>query len=133
MARDLKEDFFRLDGAWASFELMSIRKREDYLKPFRILRCKIDDQVDFQMSESVRSLTEATVLIEIFGEEELVAASGQGPVHAVDNAMRKILEKHYPQLSEVRLEQFDVRLLHHARTVSDDEENGAAGPVRVLA
>ena len=42
MARDLKEDFFRLDGAWASFELMSIRKREDYLKPFHVLRCKID-------------------------------------------------------------------------------------------
>ena len=101
MGRDLKEDFFRLDGAWASFELMSIRKREDYLKPFRVLRCKIDDQVDFQAPESVGSATEATVLIEIFGEEELVAGSGQGPVHAVDNAMRKILEKHYPQLAEV--------------------------------
>src|ERR1700757_1922965 len=106
MARDLKEDFFRLDGAWASFELMSIRKREDYLKPFRLLRCKIDDQVDFQGPESIRSTTEATVSIEIFGEEEFVAARGGGPVHAVDSAMRKILEKHYPQLSEVKLEEF---------------------------
>jgi len=132
MARDLKEDFFRLDGAWASFELMSIRKREDYLKPFRLLRCKIDDQVDFQVNESLRSTTEATVLIEIFGEEELVAASGRGPVHAVDNAMRKILEKHYPQLSEVRLEEFDVRLLH-GTTEEDDDEQGAASLVRVLA
>ena len=52
MARELKEEFFRLDGAWASFELMSIRKRDDYLKPFRVLRCKIDDQVDFRASES---------------------------------------------------------------------------------
>jgi hypothetical protein len=42
MARDLKEDFFRLDGAWASFELMSIRQREDYLKPFI---AAIDDTV----------------------------------------------------------------------------------------
>ena len=96
MARDLKEDFFRLDGAWASFELMSIRRREDYLEPFRLLRCKIDDQVGFQSLETVRSATEATVSIEIFGEEERVTASGQGPVHAVDNAMRKVLEKHYP-------------------------------------
>ena len=48
MARDLKEIFFRLDGAWASFELTSIRMREDYLKPFRVLRCNIDDQVDFE-------------------------------------------------------------------------------------
>lgn len=43
MARDLKEDFFRLDGAWASSELRSIRRREYYLKPFQVIRCKIDD------------------------------------------------------------------------------------------
>src|SRR5574342_1307317 len=128
MARDLKEEFFHLDGAWASFELMSIRKREDYLKPFRVLRCKIDDQVDFQAPETLRSVTEATVLIEIFGEEELVAANGRGPVHAVDNAMRKILEKHYPQLSEVRLEEFDVRLMHGV--VQEDDEGGAGALVR---
>jgi len=131
MARDLKEDFFRLDGAWASFELMSIRRRDDYLKPFRVLRCKIDDQVDFQAPDPLQPKTEATVLIEIFGDEELVAASGRGPVHAVDNAMRKILEQHYPQLSEVTLEEFDVRLLHGV--ASDEEENGAGALVRVLA
>ncbi len=132
MARDLKEDFFRLDGAWASFELMSIRNREDYLKPFRVLRCKIDDQVNFNSLEIVRSATEAMVTIEIFGEEEVVTASGQGPVDAVDHAMRKVLEKHYPQLSEVRLEEFDVRLLHHGLG-RDDEDKGAGAPVRVLA
>ncbi len=132
MAKDLKEDFFRLDGAWASFELTAIRNRQDYLNPFRVLRCKIDDQVDFQAPESLRSATEATVLIEVFGEEELVAASGRGPVDAVDNAMRKILEKHYPQLSEVRLEEFDVRLLNHGGILRDDEERGTGAMVRVL-
>jgi 2-isopropylmalate synthase len=131
MGRDLKEAFFRLDGAWASFELMAIRRREDYLKPFRVLKCKIDDQVDFQFPDDPRNLTEASVLIEIFGEEELVAASGRGPVHAVDNAMRKVLERHYPQLSEVRLEEFDVRLLH-ADELSEDDEQGFGCPVRVL-
>jgi 2-isopropylmalate synthase len=130
MVRELKEEFFRLDGAWASFELMSIRKRDDYLKPFRVLRCKIDDQVDFRASESLRSTTEASLLIEMFGAEELVAATGRGPVHAVDNAMRKVLEKHYPQLAEVRLVEFDVRLLHG--TVESEEEYGAAALVRVL-
>ena len=133
MTKDLKEDFFRLDGAWASFELMAIRRREDYLKPFRVLRCKIDDQVDFQYADVPRSVTEATVLIEIFGEELLVAANGRGAVQAVDNAMRKILEQHYPQLSDVRLEEFDVRLLHHGTLNVDDEEKGAGALVRVLA
>src|SRR3970282_462034 len=132
MAGDLNEALFHLDGALASFELMSIRKREDYLKPFRVLRCKIDDQVDFQAPETLRSVTEATVLIEIFGEEELVAANGRGPVHAVDNAMRKVLEKHYPQLSEVKLEEFDVRLLHHGQAPEGDA-NGGGALVRVLA
>ena len=132
MEKDLKEEFFRLDGAWASFELASIRKRDDYLKPFKILKCKIDDQVDFQLPEEMRSTTEASVLIEIFGEKELVAAGGRGAVHAVDNAMRKVLEKHYPQLSEVRLEEFDVRLLRHGEAFEDEEEKGAEAPVRVL-
>lgn len=132
MEKELKEIFFRLDGAWASFELMAIRKREDYLKPFRVLRCKIDDQVDFDAPEGLRSATEASVLIEIFGAQELVAASGRGAVHAVDNAMRKVLERHYPQLCEVRLEEFDVRLLHHGEISDDDEERGAGAPVRVL-
>jgi 2-isopropylmalate synthase len=133
MAGDLKEEFFRLDGAWASFELMSIRSREDYLRPFRVLRCKIDDQVDFESASVNRTSTEATVLIEIFGEQELVAANGHGPVHAVDSAMRKILEKHYPQLSDVCLEEFDVRLLHHGGIARDEEEKGADALVRVLA
>jgi len=133
MQRNLKEIFFRLDGAWASFELMSIRKREDYLKPFRIIRCKIDDQVAFDDRGQTTSHTEASVVVDIFGAEEHAAASGRGPVHAVDNAMRKVLEKHYPQLSEVQLVEFDVRLLHHGELPEDEEDRGAGAPVRVLA
>jgi len=51
-------------------------------------------------------------------------------VHAVDNAMRKVLEKHYPQLAEVRLVEFDVRLLHGSTEI--DEGHGSAALVRVL-
>ena len=47
--------------------------------------------------------------------------------------MRKVLEKHYPQLSDVRLEEFDVRLLHHGGNPRDDEGKGAEALVRVLA
>ena len=132
MQRNLKEDFFRLDGARASFELMSIRKREDYLKPFRLIRCKIEDQVDFQNTEQTVGRTNASVLVDIFGTEEQEVGVGRGPVHAVDNAMRKVLERHYPQLSEVQLVEFDVRLLHHGEVPDDAVELGIGGPVRVL-
>ncbi len=132
MQKNFKEDFFRLDGAWASFELMSIRKREDYLKPFRVIRCKIEDQVDFQNTEQTVRRTDASVLVDIFGTEEQEVGVGRGPVHAVDNAMRKVLERHYPQLSEVQLVEFDVRLLHHGEVPDDADELGIGGPVRVL-
>ena len=72
-------------------------------------------------------------MVYIFGAEEHATASGRGPVHAVDNAMRKVLEKHYPQLSEVQLVEFDVRLLHHGKLPEDEEDRGAGAPVRVLA
>ena len=132
MQKNLKEDFFRLDGARASFELMSIRKREDYLKPFRVIRCKIEDHVDFQNTEQAVSRTDASVVVDIFGTEEEELGVGRGPVHAVDNAMRKVLERHYPQLSEVQLVEFDVRLLHHGEVPDDADELGIGGPVRVL-
>jgi len=132
MQKNLKEDFFRLDGARASFELMSIRKREDYLKPFRVIRCKIEDHVDFQNTEQTVSRTDASVVVDIFGTEEEELGLGRGPVHAVDNAMRKVLERHYPQLSEVQLVEFDVRLLHHGEVPDDADELGIGGPVRVL-
>jgi len=77
-------------------------------------------QSTFKLPSPSEVQRKATVLIEIFGEEELVAASGQCPVHAVDNAMRNILEKHHSQLTEVCLEAFDVRLLHGS-TQDDDE------------
>jgi 2-isopropylmalate synthase len=45
--------------------------------------------------------------------------------------MRKLLEKHFPQLCEVKLEEFDVRLLHHGSMMENDQ--GAGALVRVLA
>jgi hypothetical protein len=78
---------------------MSIRRRDDYLRPFRVLRCKIDDPVDFQADD--------------------------------DNASGKNPRKTLPPLSEVRLEEFDVRLIHAA--LRDDDEGSASALVRVLA
>ena len=55
--------------------------------------------------------SEATVVIEVDGKVEHTAAEGEGPVNALDNALRKALEKFYPQLESVRLLDYKVRVL----------------------
>ena len=67
---------------------------------------------------------EATIQIEVDGELEHTAANGVGPVNALDNALRKALERFYPRLREVRLVDYKVRVLPAG--------NGTASRVRVL-
>ncbi|MEW6715837.1 MAG: alpha-isopropylmalate synthase regulatory domain-containing protein, partial [Nitrospirota bacterium] len=69
-------------------------------------------------------LSEATIMLKIGGKEEHTAATGDGPVNALDNALRKALEKFYPQLKEVRLIDYKVRVLAAGK--------GTAAKVRVL-
>ncbi len=56
--------------------------------------------------------TEATIKLEVDGEEEHTAAEGDGPVHALDNALRKALERFYPGLRDIRLTDFKVRVVN---------------------
>jgi len=60
----------------------------------------------------------------VAGEEELTAAEGNGPVNALDHALRKALTKFYPQIKEMRLVDFKVRTL--------EGSEGTAAGVRVL-
>ena len=55
---------------------------------------------------------------------EHTAANGDGPVEALDNALRKALEKFYPEIAEIQLTDYKVRVL--------DEKAGTGAPVRVL-
>jgi len=68
--------------------------------------------------------TEAIIKIKIKGQLEHTAADGDGPVNALDNALRKALSRYYPQLNNMKLSDFKVRVL--------DEKAGTAAPVRVL-
>ncbi|MBD3378879.1 MAG: citramalate synthase [Candidatus Omnitrophica bacterium] len=69
-------------------------------------------------------ISEATVRIEIGGEERHTVALGDGPVHALDQALRKALTEFYPTLAQMHLSDFRVRVL--------DETEGTAASVRVL-
>lgn len=69
-------------------------------------------------------LSEATVMVKVGDVVEHTAAVGAGPVNALDHALRKALEKFYPQLREVKLLDYKVRVL--------SAEKGTESKVRVL-
>jgi 2-isopropylmalate synthase len=69
-------------------------------------------------------MSQATIKISVGQEEELTAAEGNGPVNAIDNALRKALSKFYPKIQEMKLVDFKVRVLEGSA--------GTAAKVRVL-
>ena len=66
----------------------------------------------------------ATIKLKINGKLEKIVSEGDGPINALDNALRKALSKFYPTLSKMHLTDFKVRVL--------DEKGGTAAKVRVL-
>ncbi len=120
-----EEHGFEYSVAEASFELM--------LHEVLGFPCKYFTFKNFFVADSKRQqdhepITEATVLMEVDGNEEHTAASGNGPVNALDLALRKALERFYPRIANVRLKDFKVRVV--AGAVRD--ANSTASFVRVL-
>jgi len=66
----------------------------------------------------------AMIKINVDGQYEITADEGQGPVNALDKALRKALEKFYPQIAEMKLTDYKVRVL--------DSNSATAAKVRVL-
>ncbi|MGH3075848.1 MAG: alpha-isopropylmalate synthase regulatory domain-containing protein, partial [Gaiellales bacterium] len=103
----LESEGASFEGAEASFELLIRRHQADYVAPFRLL-----DFTVFVESRDGRDLrAEATVKVEVEGEVLHTAADGNGPVNALDAALRKALGAFYPQLDGVHLVDYKVRIL----------------------
>ena len=109
----------------ASFELMLLKALGKPLDYFTFNNFFV---VDSKREEDPEPFTEATVIVNVKGQVEHTAATGMGPVNALDRALRKGLERFYPDLGEVRLLDFKVRVLSGA--VRDT--GGTASFVRVL-
>ena len=77
-----------------------------------------------EQSASGEPVAEATVRVRVKGMLEHTAAAGNGPVNALDHALRKALEEFYPNLREMRLLDYKVRIL--------DESKGTGAKTRVL-
>ena len=124
IVKDLKElenQGYQYEAAEASFELLmrkalGLQKKYFQLEGLRVMNNK------YRMD--MPPLTEATIRIYVGGNEVHTASMGDGPVNAIDRALRKALTRFYPALEEMELVDYKVRVL--------SGEHGTGAKVRVL-
>ncbi len=102
---------FAYDGAEASFELLARRARGEVPTYFSLARFRIMDDRRWNARGELVTESEATVNLEVGGKAKLEVADGNGPVNALDTALRKALVPLYPQLEDMRLVDYKVRIL----------------------
>jgi 2-isopropylmalate synthase len=107
LIKQMEADGLAFEGAEASFELLIRRHGADYAPPFRV----VDYTVLVEQREGRDQLAEATVKVAVDGEVLHTAADGNGPVNALDAALRKALAAFYPELESVHLVDYKVRIL----------------------
>ena len=92
----------------ASFELLMRRALGTLRNYFSVIGFRV---IDTKRHEDEKPISEATIQVKVGGRIEHTAAEGNGPVNALDNALRKALENFYPRLKEIRLYDYKVRVL----------------------
>ncbi len=124
--KQLESEGYEFEGAEGSLELLMLRAGHTYESVFNIF-----DRIDYRVLIEKRKadphpVSEATVTVEVGGRIEHTAAWGNGPVNALDKALRKVLPKYFPGkgLEDVHLLDYKVRVLTAAE--------GTAARVRVL-
>jgi 2-isopropylmalate synthase len=112
LVKTRESEGFAYDGAAASFELLA-RRQLGQAAPefFRVLGFRVIDERRHAAGDLVETLSEASVELEIAGNPSLVVARGNGPVDALDTALRRALEPVYPALHGVQLTDYKVRIL----------------------
>jgi 2-isopropylmalate synthase len=118
--KELESRGFQFEAAEGSFEMLVRRAAPDYQAPFELLDFTVI--VEGRGDNPIKS--QAIVKLRVGGEVLHTAAEGDGPVNALDQAIRKALLPHYPLLAEVSLADYKVRIV--------DEHLGTAARPRVL-
>ncbi len=119
--KDLENKGFQFEGADASFEILTRKASGTYKKFFDLIGFRV---IDEKIKEGEPPIAEATIMIKVGNKIEHTAAMGDGPVNALDNALRKALKKIYPVIEKVRLSDYKVRIL--------SPDAGTAALTRVL-
>ncbi len=123
--KKLESQGFQYDSAEASFELIVRRNQEGYKAPFELVDFMvIVEKTRRPVTHNGEVLAEAMVKVKVGGQVMHTAAEGNGPVSALDTALRKALLQFYPKLAAIKLVDYKVRIL--------EESEGTAAQVRVL-
>jgi len=116
----MEDEGYQFEAAEGSLELLMKKTTGQFREPFSLLSLRVINE----KNRDGQSISQATIKISVGEEEEITAAEGNGPVNAIDNALRKALSKFYPSVNEMRLVDFKVRVLEGGA--------GTAAKVRVL-
>ena len=118
--QELEHKGYHFESAEASLELLIKRIMKKFTDFFELE----DFRVIIEKRKGGKMSSEATIKLRVGKELEHTASLGDGPVNALDSALRKALKKFYPRLAEMHLTDYKVRVL--------DEKEGTAARVRVL-
>jgi 2-isopropylmalate synthase len=115
----MESEGYEFEAAEASFELLIRKHLKLHTPSFELLEYHISHR-----HRAGNETCEATVKISINGEKFYTVDEGDGPVNALDNALRKALAPSYPAIAKMRLEDYKVRII--------DSGSGTAAKTRVL-
>ncbi len=125
--KSLEKQGFQYDVAEASFDLLLRRAQRNYRPPFELVDFMVVIEKRRRLPKTGNQeepLSEATIKVKVDNRIVHTAAEGDGPVDALDQALRKALLQFYPDLADVKLIDYKVRIL--------EENAGTASQVRVL-
>ncbi|MDR3238950.1 MAG: citramalate synthase [Clostridiales bacterium] len=118
--KELEHEGYQFEAAEGALDII-IRKQLGRYKPlFELVNLKILGEQPYAEGQSAAAI----IKIIVDGQVEITAAEGDGPVNALDKALRKALEVFYPRIADMRLTDYKVRVM--------DEKSGTASRVRVL-
>jgi 2-isopropylmalate synthase len=120
--KTLEHRGYAFEGAEASVAIMLHRAKPEYSPPFRLVDFTVISRSGRNAGDDASA--EATIKLEVDGETVHTAAEGNGPVNALDKALRKALLPAYPHLADFQLADYKVRIL--------DGDNGTGATTRVL-
>lgn len=109
--KELEGKGYAYDAADASFEILAKKSLATVPNFFELVSFRVLDELKYNVKGKSITIAEATIKIKIGKKTILSVAEGNGPVNALDKALRKALSKKYPAVKNIRLTDYKVRIL----------------------